>query len=102
MREAVIAYIWSNVQDYIMSNAIDFTAACCKNSCTGKAEIATDVAKNNRVRCLERADSPEVGLLGSHRFLYRQNHSVNFVNVCTRGGLCPPLRPPLFLLAKPA
>lgn len=55
------------MQDYIMSNAIDFTAMCYKNSCTGKVEITTDVAKNNHVRCLERADSPEAGLLGSQR-----------------------------------
>lgn len=67
MQEAVIPYIGPNVQIQIMSNTMDFTAMCYKNSCAGRPEIFTGTAKNNHMKCLEGADSPEMGFLESWR-----------------------------------
>lgn len=57
----------SNVQNQIMFHTMDFTAMCYKNSCAGRPEISTGTAKNNHMKCLEGADSPEMGFLESWR-----------------------------------
>lgn len=46
---------------------MDFTAMSYKNSCAGRPEISTGTAKNNHMKCLEGADSPEMGFLESWR-----------------------------------
>lgn len=53
------------MQNQIMSDTMDFTAMCYKNSCAGRPEISTGTAKNNHMKCLEGADSPEMGFLES-------------------------------------
>lgn len=57
----------SNEQNQIMSHTMDFTATSYKNSCAGRPEISTGTAKNNHMKRLEGADSPEMGFLESWR-----------------------------------